>query len=112
MTAWETLGEAFVERELRKEKRAGVDHYVVGQYDALLAGEPGEEGYGDAVILTYVSHLGVVMVVLVEKGGLWLPVISKYRVVGLTMDYGLLDLPEDWEASDEMKAAIEKARKK
>lgn len=107
MTRWATVGEAYLERELKKERRAGVEHYVVGQHKAEVVEEDGQK----AAILSYVSSLGVTTVVLVKKGPYWLPVHNWARVVGLSVDYGLKPLPDDWELTDEMKAAIDAAEK-
>lgn len=108
---WETKGEAIVRRELRKEKRAGVDHYVVGQYFAEEV-EPEDPREGEevrAALLSYVTRLGVVCVPMVkEEGEDWKPLARAFRVAGLGVDYGPRPLPDGWELSDEMKAALAK----
>jgi hypothetical protein len=107
---WETRGEATVERELRKERRTGVDHYVVGQYHAeeVEPDDPRESEEERAAILSYVTQFGVVAVPMVKEEGEgdWKPLARACRVCGLDVDYGPRPLPDDWELNDEMKAAL------
>jgi hypothetical protein len=107
---WETRGEAMVRRELRTEKRSGVDHYVVGQYHAeeVEPDDPREAEEVRAALLSYVTHLGVVCVPMVREEGAeeWTPIARAFRVAGLGVDYGPRPLPDDWELNDEMKAAL------
>jgi hypothetical protein len=109
---WKTRGEAMVRRELRTEKRAGVDHYVLGQYHAEEV-EPEDPREGEevrAAILSYVTHFGVVAVPMIREEGEegWKPMARAFRVAGLGVDYGPRPLPDDWELNDEMKAALAK----
>lgn len=113
MKRWTTRGEAFLGRELKKERRAGVDHYVVGQHlaekDEMESGDPNIE----VAVLSYVSTLGAVRLPVVRVfGGEWEPALRKCRVAGLSMDYGIRNLPDDWELTEEMKAALAKLDEK
>lgn len=104
---YETRGEAFLDRHLRTENREGVDHYVPGQ---ALAQREGEKAGGMSVArLSYCTAFGAVsLAVIKQDGGDWEIPIAKFRVVGLEVDYGIRDLPEDFELSDEHKAALAK----
>lgn len=91
--AFTTKGEAFVGRELKKEKRAGVDHYVLGQHHAELAGPP--EGGMEIATCSYCSMLGVVSFSMVRvNGGEWELAIPKCRILGLATDYGIRDFSQ------------------
>lgn len=108
---WETKGEAIVRRELRKEKRSGVDHYVLGQHFAeeVEPEDPREDEELRAALLSYVTVFGVVCVPMIKEGSEdWKPMAGACRVVGTRVDYGPRSLPDDWELSDEMKAALAK----
>lgn len=70
-----TAGEILVKRELRKEKRAGVEHYVTGQHVAKRV-EPGGPGVEMAAELSYVDVMGhAVLVECVYHDGGWTPVV-------------------------------------
>ena len=103
---WRTLGEGFLERELAIEKRAGVEHYVTGQAAAKRLEQDGNE----AAVVTYVTGAGAAAMVLLglDKGE-WIPIIRQVRVVGLSVDYGVRELPDDWRPTGEMLEAIERA---
>lgn len=102
---WETRGEAAVARELRTEKREGVDHYVPGQVHAELQGP--EEGGILVAQLSFVNRVGVCMLAMVSVDGReWEPAVRGYRCVGLGMDYGMSGLPDCWEPTEEMLAAL------
>jgi hypothetical protein len=111
---WETRGEALVERELRRERRSGTDHYVLGQYYAEEV-EPDDdreggphEGEPRVALLSYVTRFGVVVVPMIRKEEEdWKPLAPACRIAGLEVDYGLRPLPDDWELNDEMKKALE-----
>lgn len=113
MTAsFPTYGEAFAERELRKERRAGVEHYVVGQHhaEAIEPDDPREAEGDVAAVLTYCSPLGLVGVPMVKpEGGDWEPLVQFCRLLGLGVDYGTKPLPEDWVLTDEMREALDQA---
>lgn len=74
MTEFHTAGEGLVQRELQKEKRSGVEHYVTGQYHAR------RRGITAAVVemaaeLSYVDVMGhAVLVQCVRVKGTWEPV--------------------------------------
>lgn len=106
---WPTKGEAYVGHELRREKRAGVDHYVSNQIHARL--EPQEDPNIRVAILDYTGQMGAVVIVPVVKmmGGEWEKALPFCRVVGLDVYYGPRPLPEDWKPSDEMLAALKEA---
>lgn len=114
MTIFTTYGEAFAERKLRKENRAGVEHYVIGQHAASMI-EPDDprEAEGDvAAILTYCSALGLVGVPMVKpECGDWEPLTPFCRVLALGVDYGTRPLPDNWELTDEMRAVLDEAVK-
>jgi hypothetical protein len=100
-----TLGERFLGRELEKEQRSGVMHYVVGQHFAELQGPP-EDAMAVAQ-LSYVSPIGVVILAVVsEQGRPWEPAVAMARVLGTGYDYGMRPLPANFEITIEMRAAL------
>lgn len=101
-----TLGEQLAQRELRKERRAGTEHYVLGQHHVLDV-----EREGDEVVaaLAYCTMLGLVVVPMVKTEDGWEPVVRISRVVGLSVDYGMRDLPPNWKPSAEMIAVLDAA---
>lgn len=106
---WKTRGEAAVGRELRTEKRAGVDHYVEGQVHAELQGP--EEGGILVAQLTFVNRIGVCLLAMVSVDGReWEPAVRGYRCVGLGMDYGMCSLPDCWKPTKEMIEALDALR--
>lgn len=64
-----TVGEQIVGRELAKEYRAGVEHYVPGQYAATLvsAAEYGTKRPVEVGRITYVDVMGHACVVLTMR---------------------------------------------
>lgn len=107
MPSFTTRGEAFLGRELRREQRAGVEHYALGQH---LAQREGTEDGLEVARLSWVSPLGAVGMVVVrpERGGDWRPAALMARVVGLSMDYGMRRLPPTFELTEEMQEALAK----
>lgn len=100
-----TLGEVFIGRELEKENRAGVMHYVVGQHYAELQGPP--DGGMAVAQLGYCSPLGVVVLAVVsEDRRPWEPAMAIARVLGTEYDYGMRPLPVNFEINLEMRAAL------
>jgi hypothetical protein len=105
---WKTLGEAAVGRELKTEKRQGVEHYVVGQHHVEI--EPQEDPNVRVATFSFCSPMGVVLMPIVKVGdGEWEPGLPVYRLVGIGMDFGLRPVPPCFELSDEAKEIITKA---
>lgn len=103
---WPTLGEAVAERTLRKENSGGVEHYVEGQHFA----EVESEGDDKAALVSWVGAPGLCLVPLIwTDGGPWRPLIPKFRLIGLSVDYGHRELPEDWQPTEDMLSAISRA---
>lgn len=109
---WPTKGEAYVGHELRREKRAGVDHYVAGQIHAKL--EQQEDPNIRVALLDYTTAMGAVAIVPCVSvfGGEWEPALHAARFVGLDVDFGPRQLPEGWKLTDEMRAALKEAEER
>lgn len=99
MSEWKTAGEALARRELRREQRAGVDHFKSGQHGAFV-----EEGIA---YLTYVDQLGhVVNVPCLLGPAEWEPVGVFQRAGQFTVG-PLQKLPKAFEFSAEMLTALD-----
>ena len=101
-----TAGEIFLERDLEKERRAGVEHYVAGQ---LRCEEVTRDDEGRAALISGVLPLGAFRMVLEETEDGWKAVPGMFRVVGLSMDYGIQPVPPCYEPSEEILKLIEEA---
>jgi hypothetical protein len=109
---WTTVGEAFLDRELEKENRAGIPHYVIGQHRADLMGPPGEDGMTVAQ-LSWCGPLGACAVACVKPDGMeWELAMRIFRLLGVQMDLGSRQLPSDFELTEEMRAALAAAEER
>lgn len=78
MTDFHSAGERLCGRELRKERRVGVMHFVTGQHAAERVDEPiaAVDGYEMSAELTYVDVMGhAVLAMCALAHGTWRPVV-------------------------------------
>lgn len=95
-----TVGEAMVGRALRRERRAGVEHYVPGQHAAVE--DPDLPG---VYLLSYVDQLGYAVVIPCEwEGNHWKAVRIALRAGQETIRTSALR--DDFELSPRMLAAL------
>lgn len=106
MTQWKTYGEALLERELKTEKREGVEHYVQGQGEATFFTE--EEGvafvhYGSVNAMGYAIR----MLYAREPDGHWMAVAAwRSGVFTGPVEMGI---PACFEPNDELVAMLDAA---
>jgi hypothetical protein len=93
-----TMGEALVRRELKKHRRAGVDHFVAGQHGAFV-----EDGIA---YVTFVDQMGHAVNIPFERDGDdWKPVGVYQRAGQATAEQRSL-LPEDFVPTEKMRAEL------
>ena len=96
---WKTAGESLLRRELKREIRGGVPHYVTGQHAA--------EVEGDVAVVSFVDAAGRATAVgCVREDGAWKPQIVRRAWTTHVMPAGAAP---DFELSEKMLAAIAEA---
>lgn len=99
---WKTAGEALCRRELKKERRAGVTHYVTGQHGCFV-----EDGIA---YVTFVDQLGHALSVPFHRPEReWVQVGVYFRAGQYRADPPR-QLPDDFRPSERMLAALEGAK--
>lgn len=106
-TKWRTAGEALVRRELKREVRAGVDHFVPGQQGCFIE--------GGIAYITYVDVMGHAVSTPFEcadgpecgwRG--WKPVGVAQRAGQYTVE-PVRPLPDGWKPDGVMLDALRAA---
>ena len=104
MIAYGTPGETMCQRELEKENRGGIPHFVTGQHHAEVVADD----VALFAILTYVNVNGMAVLVLcMKKSGTaeWEP-YEAMRIAGCAADFGPQKIPHEFKLTDLMKAAL------
>jgi hypothetical protein len=98
-----SVGEEILGRKLRRERRAGVEHYAPGQHGAVE-----DEDCPGVFLLSYVDQMGHAVVIPCEREG------GSWGTAGLAIRAGQVSvetrqLREDFELSEKMVAALDRA---
>jgi hypothetical protein len=97
-----------VNRILLMETRAGVPHYVPGQLEASIGAIDEEYGGGRYAAISYVDQMGhVCEITLIEEDGQWIPMMRVRS--GVRTQGNWEAVPDDFELSDKMLEALERA---
>lgn len=102
-----TEGEKLLGRELRKEMKAGVPHYIPGQHHAEVCGDD----YTYHAVLGYVSAMGHAVQLLCKKteSG-WIPCPGTVaRSAAQQVTYRPQALPADFTLSSDSIRALDEA---
>lgn len=102
-----TPGETMCQRELKKENRGTIPHFVTGQHHAeVVADDVALFG-----VLTFVNVTGMAVLVLCIKKAAdkpWEP-YEAMRIAGCAADLGPRKIPEDFVMTEKMQAALKDA---
>jgi hypothetical protein len=99
--AWRTAGERLCNRELRKEQRAGVPHFVEGQHHAEILDADGPL----LVSLTWVDQFGHAVFMVVERrGDEWVGRVA--RKAGQSYCHSPINVKEDYKFSEPQLEAL------
>lgn len=99
-----TPGETMCQRTLEKENRGNIPHFVTGQHHAEVVADD----VALFAVLTFVNVSGMAVLVLcIKKSGTaeWEP-YQAMRIAGCAADLGPQKIPESFELTDLMKAAL------
>jgi hypothetical protein len=105
MNEFRTAGERLCGRELAKENRAGVPHFVEGQHYAAIINDDTHL----TALLTWVDEFGHAVAMPCKKNGeYWVPMGSA-RKAGQSHSFKVVDVPTDYTFSEAQTKALEDA---